>query len=81
MTSAFKQRGDARREQPELFPPPSPSQKRMRIEVYAIVEYLRGCGMRVLHVSSHQNRIDGKLYTTREMRRLAVEKGFKGPMK
>lgn len=76
MTSAFKRRGDERKESPELFAAAGRSKERAYF--YSAVRYLRGLGISVLRISHSQHRVDGKMFTNRQVTGLARKKGWSG---
>lgn len=76
MTSAFKRRGDERAVQPMLFSPQP--QRREGKAPYGAAIYLRALGYTVSRAGENQSRIDGKLYTQRELCALARKKGWMG---
>lgn len=77
MTSAFKQRGDARLERPEMFTPQE-RDHRETSTLYEAVVFLRKQGKYVVRVSARQAQVGGYLMTNAELIRFARKTGWGG---
>lgn len=83
MISAFKRRGDRRREretmEPDLFANHEAGARRNEDQhLHAAIVFLRSIGFRPVRISGAQSKISGHLLTNAQVKGFAREKGWRG---